>query len=781
MGANEPADRGPPAGEEPQRDDLLRSLVDGIGDYAIFLLDPAGHVLTWNPGAERIKGYSAGEIIGKHFSKFYSTEEVRAGKPQRMLETANAEGSCEDEGWRIRKDGSRFFANVLVTCLHNSDGSVRGYAKIVRDITDRRRQEEAVHRSEERFRLLVEGVRDYGIYLLDREGRIVSWNSGAERMKGYVVDEVLGKHFSIFYPKEEVEAGKPMLVLEIAAAEGRFEEEGWRVRKDGTRFWASVLITALRGEHGKLRGFSKVVRDITERKRAREELLESDAKARAVLETAVNGIITIDEQGVIESFNPAAERIFGYDADEMIGQKVNMLMPLPDSERHDDYLANYLRTGERKIIGIGREVTGRRRDGSTFPLELAISEVRLGTRRLFTGIVNDISARKRAEDELRASETKARAVLETAVDGILTIDRRGLIESFNPAAERIFGYGAAEVIGKKINMLMPPPDSERHDDYLANYLRTGERKIIGIGREVTGKRKDGSTFPMDLSISEVQHNGEVTFTGIVRDISERKEAQARLAALVEESQRTARELAASNASKDELLALISHELRTPVTTILGSANLIRRRPEGLPMEASAELVEAIEEESRRLMLLIESLLSIARSDLGRSEAREVTHLDQLVASVIDRFRARNSKREVNWYAGELPPLEAIRTYIEQVIENLVENADKYSPPGLPIEVRADTSEDGRAVEVRVLDRGTGIAEEEADLIFQSFYRSPSNATVATGKGLGLTVCKRLVEIHGGDIWATPREGGGLEVGFRIPVNSHVVLPSFTEA
>lgn len=230
--------------------------------------------------------------------------------------------------------------------------------------------------SDERFRLLVEGVRDYAIFLLDPDGRVASWNVGAEQIKGYKTHEIIGQHFSCLYLPEDVAEGKPEQELQRAQTEGRFEEEGWRLRKDGSRFWASVLITALQNETGQLIGFTKITRDLTGRQRSEEML-------RSVVDHVIDGIITIDAKGTVESFNPAAEKLFGYRASEVIGQNVKMLMPEPYHGQHDDYIRSYLSTGQAKIIGLGREVVGRRRDGSTFSMDLAVSEFHIGPQRFF--------------------------------------------------------------------------------------------------------------------------------------------------------------------------------------------------------------------------------------------------------------------------------------------------------------------------------------------------------------------------------------------------------------
>ncbi|AUX44499.1 hypothetical protein SOCE26_059630 [Sorangium cellulosum] len=254
----------------------FRMLVESVKDYAIFMLDTEGRVVTWNPGAQQIKGYSAQEVIGTHFSRFYPAEALARNWPALELAEARRLGRFEDEGWRVRKDGSMFWANVIITAAYDDHGELRGFSKVTRDLTERKRQEESLRQSEERFRLLIEGVRDYAIFMLDAEGRVATWNAGAQQIKGYSAQEVIGTHFSRFYPAEAVERNWPEMVLSTARREGRFEDEGWRVRKDGSMFWANVVITAIHGANGELRGFSKITRDLTERKRL--EQVESNAR-----------------------------------------------------------------------------------------------------------------------------------------------------------------------------------------------------------------------------------------------------------------------------------------------------------------------------------------------------------------------------------------------------------------------------------------------------------------------------------------------------------------------
>ena len=248
-------------------DDPFAQLVHAVLDYAIFLLDAEGHIVSWNKGAQLQKGYAREDIVGKHFSVFYPREAIERGWPQQELKVAAEKGRFEDEGWRLRKDGTRFWANVVITAMRGPEGNLRGFSKVTRDLTERRRNEESLRQSEERFRLLVEGVKDYAIVLLDLEGRVTSWNGGAERINGYRASEIIGRPFATFYPKEAIDKKWPEQELAMAREHGRFEDEGLRVRKDGTTFWAHVSVTPLYDPQGALIGYAKVTRDLTDRKR----------------------------------------------------------------------------------------------------------------------------------------------------------------------------------------------------------------------------------------------------------------------------------------------------------------------------------------------------------------------------------------------------------------------------------------------------------------------------------------------------------------------------------
>lgn len=257
-----------------QTQEIFRLLVDAVTDYAIFALDKEGKILTWNPGAQRLKGYTANEIIGKSFSTFYTRPDIDRNHPQSELKIAFETGKYEEEGWRVRKDGTQFWANVVINKLLDQNGTFIGFSKVTRDLTDRMLAQNKLLESEERSRLMIQGVKDYAIFMLDPQGKVASWNEGAERIKQYSADEIIGRSMRTFYLEEDLVNKKPDHEIEVATAVGRFEDEGWRVRKDGSKFWANVIITAVRNSSGKLMGFSKITRDLTERKNAEEKLKE---------------------------------------------------------------------------------------------------------------------------------------------------------------------------------------------------------------------------------------------------------------------------------------------------------------------------------------------------------------------------------------------------------------------------------------------------------------------------------------------------------------------------
>jgi PAS domain S-box-containing protein len=389
-------------------DSLFRTFVETVSDYAIFVLDPEGRVVSWNRGAERLKGYRAAEILGEHFSRFYPPEALEKNRPGELLATATEVGRVEDEGWRVRKDGTRFWANVVITALRDPSGELVGYVKITRDLTDRRRSEERARYAEERFRALIEGVTDYAIFMLDPQGIVTSWNTGAERIKGYSADEIIGRHFSLFYPKEALDRDWPAQELREAERQGRFEDEGWRIRKDGTRFWANVVITAMRNADGSLRGFSKITRDLTERREHEERLRRSEERFRLLVESVEDySICMLDTDGRVTSWNAGAQRMTGYAADEILGAPIEQFYPADDVQTGRPQLELRDAILYRRGLEIGWRM---RKDGTRFWAEVLTTALRDADGRHigFAQIMRDLSERKRME----AMEEQGRRVTE---------------------------------------------------------------------------------------------------------------------------------------------------------------------------------------------------------------------------------------------------------------------------------------------------------------------------------------------------------------------------------
>ena len=500
---------------------------------------------------------------------------------------------------------------------------------------------------------------------------------------------------------------------------------------------------------------------------AEQALLESEARTRAILDAAVDAIITIDERGTVESLNPAADRLFGYSAAELIGKNVNVLMPEPYHREHDGYLENYRTTGQKKIIGIGREVVGRRKDSSTFPMHLAVSELRLGNRRMFTGIARDITDLKRAIRQLEESEARSRAILGTAVDAIIAIDERGIIDQLNPAAERLFGYRAAELVGQNINALMPEPYHREHDGYLANYRATGQKKIIGIGRQVVGRRKDGTTFPMELAVSEVRLRERRLFTGIVRDVTQRGKAEEDLRYFAAQLQERNAELTRSNQELDDFAYVASHDLKEPLRGIHNYANfLIEDYADRLDEEGQAKLT-TLKRLTQRMETLLDSLLEFSR--VGRVDlAMGRIDLQALVVEVLESLEITLSQQAVDVRIPRpLPALRCDRVRVAEVFRNLITNALKYNDKLEKwIEIGCEDIAGSPPV-LYVRDNGIGIPQKHFEAVFRIFKRLHGRDKFGGGAGAGLTIVKKIVERHGGRVWIESTPGRGTTFRFTL--------------
>jgi two-component system sensor kinase FixL len=465
---------------------------------------------------------------------------------------------------------------------------------------------------------------------------------------------------------------------------------------------------------------------------------------QSIFDSTVDGIIVIDAKGLIKAFNPAAERLFGYTVQEVLGQNVKLLMPSPDREQHDRYIANYLKTKIPKIIGTGREVRGRRRDGSTFPVHLSVGEMELDGEPAFTGILHDLSRRVEIEEALRKSEERLRSIVESAVDAIIVIDDRGLIRAYNPSAERLFGYTISEVIGRNVSILMPSPDRERHDGYLRHYLTTGEQKIIGIGREVMALKKDGTRFPVHLSVGEMVSEGKRSFTGILHDLSDRVALEQRLA-----EQK-------SLAKLGEMAAVVAHEVKNPIAGIRGALQVITSR---MPAEQrDRTILLDIITRLDALNRIVQDMLMFARPRAPRQEPIPLGSLLRETASLIERDPGMlNLVISVSGSAD----IAGDREMLQVVFQNILMNAAQAMEGQGRIDVTIG-SMDGRC-RIAVADRGPGMPDEIRERAFEAFF-----TTKHRGTGLGLPIAKRVVEAHGGTIQIDVPPTGGTTIAVELP-------------
>lgn len=521
---------------------------------------------------------------------------------------------------------------------------------------------------------------------------------------------------------------------------------------------------------------------------------EQALRLEAIFNTVTDGIITINRRGLIESINPAAAHLFGYDTSEVIGQNVKILMPEPYHGDHDGYIHNYQSTGEKKIIGIGREVKGRRKDGSEFPFLLSVSEVNLDNRIIYTGIIHDISDLKRAEKSLRDSRHQLNAIINNAVDGIITINERGIMQMVNPAAAMLFGYESEELIGQNVSIIASSPHRKEHDSYINKYMETGRKKVIGIGREVMGQRKDGSTFPCLLSVSEIDLGNRRLFAGMIHDLTEQKAREADIKRLNTELERRVEErteklvvvinkhLATNDALKKEIqerkaveaalqksqvevrnalekerelnelksrfVSMASHEFRTPLSTILTSASLIGRYTAPGTEEKRAKHVNRIKSAVGNLTGILNDFLSLSKLEEGKFDNHpEVFDLTQLIEKTIDEIKLITKPNQEIIYQHEgTNEVTLDKKFSRNICINLLSNAIKYSEKNIFI----NTSITSERIQIIVKDQGIGIPKEEQEYLFTRFFRA-KNATNIQGTGLGLNIVRKYLELMNGSI------------------------------
>lgn len=482
-----------------------------------------------------------------------------------------------------------------------------------------------------------------------------------------------------------------------------------------------------------------------------------------LLERASDAMLIADADGKIVYANPAAEHLFGYSRDEFAMLAVEQLIPERLRARHVAQRSTFGPFARERALGAGLELLAQRKDGSEFPVDVSLSPLGTGAGQPVLATVHDITRRKRAEEELaredhllRESEARLRAIVDTAVEAIITIDACGIIDAFNPAAERLFGYRAAEIIGRNVALLMPAPDREAHDGYLQHYLQTGERRIIGIGREVTARRRDGTVFPAELAVSEFTLGERRLFTGMVRDISARKQAEARQAQLLQE-------IEAANEELKSFAYVVSHDLKAPLRGIGSLADWLVTDYADKLDDQGREYLGLMKNRVSRMDALIDGVLEYSR--VGRvRESRVAVELSALVAGVIQMLAPPPGITVV--VDGPLPTVVAERTRLQQLFQNLIGNAIKHldKPQG---EVRIACADAGSRWTFSVADNGPGIKPRHHERIFQLFQTlTPRDRKESTGVGLALV--KKIVELYGGQVWVESTPGQGSTFYFTLP-------------
>jgi len=622
---------------------------------------------------------------------------------------------------------------------------------VQRDSSQRLFAEESLRESEERYRMLVDGVEVYAIFMMDPQGQILSWNAGAERIKGYSAEEIIGHNFSCFFPPEDIERGRPEEVLRMTAASGRREEQGMRVRKDGSRFLASVTFTALRDSAGNLRGFSEFSHDLSESE-------ESGAKYRGLLEAAPDAMVVVNQAGEIVLLNVQAEKQFGYRRDELVGQKVKNIIPKGFAER---LVADGLRSAEDALaqqIGTGIELTGRRKNGSEFPIEIMLSPLESTEGILVTAAIRDISARKAAEKHLAQMEGRYRGLLEAAPDAMVVVNQAGEIVLLNVQAEKQFGYRRDELVGQKVKNIIPEGFAER---LLADALRSAEDALaqqIGTGIELNGRRKNGSEFPIEIMLSPLESAEGILVTAAVRDITMRKKAEAHLLQKVEELNR-------SNEELEQFAYIASHDLQEPLRMVASYTQLLSRRYKGKLDSNADEFISFAVDGASRMQRLIKDLLAYSRVGTRAKDLFDTSSEEALQQALINlRGAVEESGAQVTH--DPLPIVVADEMQLIQLFQNLVGNAIKYQNPGTP-RVHISAARDGeKRWTFSVRDNGLGIDSQYFERIFGMFQRLHKREEFE-GTGVGLAICKKIVERHGGSISVKSELGHGSTFSFAL--------------
>jgi PAS domain S-box-containing protein len=711
-----------------QRVQMLQSAVEQTDDAVLITsaeLDAPGPEIVYvNEAFCRQSGYAAEELLGQtpRMLQGPDSDPVVLDRLRRCFEREEHFVGCLSN---YRKDGSTFRVELRISPVYDRAGNVTHWISVQHDITERERAETALKESEERYRLLVESVEDYAIFMVDPDGRVVSWNEGAERVFGYSEEEIVGEDGSLLFTPEDRRRGAAEEELRQAETDGRAEDERWHVRKDGSTFWGSGFVRPVRDEAGDLRGFSKVVRDITERKRAEKALRENEARKAAIMEASLDCIITMDHAGMITDFNPAAERTFGYRRAEVLGRELaEVIIPRDFRDQHRRGLANYLATGEGRVLNKRIELRGMKADGTEFPVELTIVPIRDGEQPAFTGYLRDITERKRSEE----ARAQLAAIVESSDDAIISKTLDGIITSWNTGAQKLYGYISEETVGKHISMLAPPEKRDEIAEVLAK-IRSGGAIH---NRETVRLTKDGRRIDVSLTVSPVKgsEGNIVGASTIARDISERKKAESTLREVREAERRQ-----------------IAHDLHDDVLQELMDA-LYSMQVTRMKLRSEEINIPEIDEQIDDLRKATHSLRD-AINNLRRESIQKQPFLHVLRSVVLaNRQKAPHIEIDLNVdtsFSSE--PLGSNGIELLRIIQEALVNVRRHSWAS---HVRVSLREEEDFLTAEVVDDGRGFDPE-----------------LAWG-GVGVSAMQERASKLGSDLEIHSEPGGGTRVAVRVP-------------